>query len=74
LKIHIKPLTSHERQKPHRSGLFYGAGEKPLMLGANARVPRVNDLALAGNKTPQELNFLIIDLFGILGTKKALFG
>lgn len=34
---------------------------------------RVDDLSLAGYKTAQEISFLVIDVFDVLGAKKALF-
>ena len=67
-------LTADKWQKTHRSGLFYGASEQPLMLRADYRVARIDDLALARDEAPKKLDLLIVDLLGILGTKKALFG
>jgi hypothetical protein len=43
------------------------------MFGANAGMKRVNNLSLTGNKTIQEIDFLIINIGDVLGTKKTLF-
>lgn len=63
IKSQDMPLAPDKRQETDCPRLFYGARQTPLMFGANARVPRVYDLALAGNKTLQEFYLLVINLF-----------
>jgi len=43
------------------------------MFGADSAISRVNNLALAGYKTSEQIGFFIINIFKILGTKKTLF-
>lgn len=56
-------LTANERQKPHKARAFHGAGEQPLMRSTHARVARIYDLRLTGNKTLQEIHLLVINVF-----------
>jgi len=46
--------------------------ELPLMLGANAGMLWVDNFGLARNKTPQKINFFIINVVQILRAEKAL--
>ena len=43
------------------------------MFGANSAISGVNNFALTGNKTPEQFNLFIVNVFYILRTKKALF-
>lgn len=53
-------------------GALYRERKPPLVRCANAGVTRVYYLRLAGNKTLQELDFLIVNIFQVLRTEKAL--
>jgi hypothetical protein len=44
------------------------------VLRAHARVAGVNYLRLARNKTPEKINFFIVNIFQVLRTEKALLG
>jgi hypothetical protein len=56
-------LFSYVRKQRHKSGLLYGSSKLPLMLCANMRVTRVDDLCLARNKPAQKVDFFIVDIF-----------
>jgi hypothetical protein len=65
-------LFPYVREQRHEPRLLDRGGELALMLGADVRVSRVDDLCLARNKTLQKINFLIINIFEVLRTEKAL--
>ena len=63
---------SHIREQRHETGALDGVSQFSLVLGADAGMPRIDDLRLARNKTPQKVHFLIIDVVQILRAEKAL--
>ena len=50
------------RDESHESRALDGFRKFALMLRADVRVARVDDLRLARNKTPQKFNFLVINV------------
>ena len=59
---HFEKLLSYVRQERHETRAFDGLRQLPLVLRADARVPRVDDLHLARNKTAQKVHFLVVDV------------
>jgi hypothetical protein len=55
-------LFSHVWQKRHETCLLDCSGKLALMLGANVRVARVNDLCLARNKPAQKVDLFVVDI------------
>ena len=65
-------LFPYVREEAHETGALDRVRELPLMLCTDGRMPRVDDLRLARNKTPQKINFFIINVVQILRAEKAL--
>lgn len=55
-------LFSHVWQECHETGLLDRGGKFALMLCANVRVTRINDLCLARNKTAQKIDLFVVDI------------
>ncbi len=62
-----------KRQKTHHSRALNGACQMTLMLCANARVARINNLRLARNITLEQIRILVIYFFCVLRAERTLF-
>jgi len=60
-------------QKSHKAAVFDRPGKPALMLQTNTRSLGRHDLRLKSQKTPDQFGVFIINVFGILTAKKALF-
>jgi hypothetical protein len=69
-----RALFSDVRQQSHETRALHGGRYLAMVLGADVRVARVNDLCLARNEPLQKIGFLKVNVLQILGTEKALLG
>ena len=68
----LADLFPDVREKRHKPRALDGLRKFALMLRADARMFRIDDLRLARNKPAEKINFLIIDIIQILRTEEAL--
>lgn len=55
-------LFADVREQRHEPRLLDGGREFALMLGADVRMARIDDLRLARNKATQKIDLFIIDI------------
>jgi len=65
-------LFADVRQQSHESRLLDCGGKLALMLRADVRVTRVDDLRLARNEPAQKVYLFIVDVLQVLGAEEAL--
>jgi len=65
-------LFADVRKQCHEPRLLDGRRELALMLGADVRVTRVDDLCLARNEPAQKIDLFIVDILEVLRAEKAL--
>jgi len=65
-------LFAYIRQKSHESRTLDRIGKFALMLRANVRMTRVDDLRLARNIPAQKVDLFVVNVLDVLRTEEAL--